>query len=102
MVAGNRSLRPLANWLAVFFLCCGCHRTQKSYSDADAVIVAVQAFEKAYPGRLPYFSISIVDDPDYAQWNVWFNPGGKFADPGGYTLVRVKKATGKWAIEPSF
>ena len=101
-VAIEIKLRWLVAWLAILLLGCPANTTKRFCSAADAVAIAVKAFDQAYPARLTYLSVSVVDDPEYQQWNVWFKPGGKFADPGGHTLIHVKKTTGNWTIEPSF
>ena len=103
------SIASRKNWiwggtlLVVSFLC-SCANTNQGYycTEIDAIRLAVSEFDKRYPARILHYSISITDDKDYHQWNVWFHPRGKVALPGGYKLIRVKKTTGACKLEPSF
>ena len=89
--------------VVVALLLCSCVGTKRrDFSEADAIAVAAREFAARYPDRLLHYTISIADDPEYGQWNVWFHPKGKFADPGGYALIRVKKMTGHCELAPSF
>jgi hypothetical protein len=82
-------------WLMLTFaalLLCSCVNTkQRHFSEADAIAVAAREFATHYPDRLLHYTISIADDSEFDQWNVWFHPKGRFADPGGYALIRVNR-----------
>jgi hypothetical protein len=81
---------------------CSAARQSRAGTDLQALIIAEKEFAKRYPGRMSHFNIGISDDPKYGQWNVWFIQEGNDSDPGGDSLIRVNKRTGKLTLEPSF
>ena len=81
---------------------CSALGRSRAGSDLQALVIAEREFARKYPGRLSHFSISISDDTKYDQWNVWFIQEGDDSDPGGDSLIRVNKRTGKLTLEPMF
>src|SRR5882724_1283650 len=81
---------------------CSALGPSRAGSDLQALVMAEREFAGKYPGRLSHFNISISDDTKYDQWNVWFIQEGNDSDPGGDSLIRVNKRTGKLTLEPMF
>ncbi len=84
---------------------CGCahqsRQTGSTISKTEALKLAKLEFAKLYPERVGEYDIRVVEDSDHGVWSVWFQGRGKYAMPGGYTLINVNKATGTTEVAPS-
>jgi hypothetical protein len=75
-----------------------CATRPSSVSDVRALGLAQREFATKYPGTIEYYSIRLSDDRERHEWNVLFQGEGKYADPGGYILMRIDKNTGRLHI----
>ena|ERR1017187_6908341 len=89
----------------LLFVSFGCaphsHQTGPTISKTDALNLAKVEFSKLYPERVGQYDIRITEDSDRDVWSVWFEGRGKYAVPGGYTLINVNRTTGKTEVAPS-
>jgi len=102
----SRARESILCWCALFAVVmvssCTTPRRATPLQAWEGLAIAVKAFcTQQHPVVLSNYEITMSDDIG-DQWNFWFTGRGEFADPGGYTLIRVNKHSAEVTIEPSF
>lgn len=77
-------------------------RLSGNVSPAMAAQIAIEQFDKQYPGRIVHYKLSVHWSEENNTWTVTFDGQGRYAAPGGYTTIEADARTGRATLLPSF